>query len=333
MNTKISTHNLSLRRLLLLLFLIHTNLFCLCAQSPDLDSIKSWMNYLASDNMKGRRNGSPENDKIAGWIAREYSSYGIIPLPGQGSLVQSFKQRTSKDSIILKNVVGCIPGAEGNRYIVLSAHYDHIGLSRNNPQDSVFNGADDDASGIVTMLGIAKKFSEQGLKPSCTIVFAAFSGEEIGLKGSAYFCRSKIIPVEQIKLNLNFELTGRSDEYGKNRYYITGPKRSNLEQFLVNYNLDKQWQLANIGSKADMLYYMADNFSFGRLVNYTKLHIPAHTLATSVGEGYIHQVDDEAGFIDYENLNSFIEYISGLLLKLSDSETEISTSENTNLSN
>jgi hypothetical protein len=303
-------------KLFLILCLIGIHFPIIIAQNEAIDTLKTWIEFLSSDDMKGRANGSVENVKIADWIAKKFANCGLYPLPHQNWMLQDYLYPESWTGF-LSNVVGYIPGKSEDTYIVLSAHYDHIGVSGYKNKDNVYNGADDDASGIALLLGIAKKIQERGIIPECSIVMIAFSGEEPGRLGSEYFCQSKIIPMEKVKFNLNFELVGRSTEYGKNKYYLTGPDYSDLASVLTKYNYTEQWQLNYLGPENNLLYTVSDNFSFVRYANRAKCCIPAHTLATSVGVGYIHQVQDEAKYIDYENLNSLVDYTTKLIFYLS----------------
>jgi hypothetical protein len=294
------------------------------SQNADIDSLKSWMKYIASDEMRGRENGSKESEIVSSWIARMYAVYRVQSIPGQRDFFQKYTVHSRQDSLQLRNVLGYIKGTSPDSFIVLSAHYDHIGISRWDKPDSIMNGADDDASGIVTLLAIAKEIQEKKLIPHCSLILAAFSGEEYGLLGSGYFCKSKIIPMQQVKVNLNFELVGRSQEHGKNNYFITGPAESNLSEILQQFNGNATWHLIDKLPEAKMLYSMADNYSFVKYAKGSALCIPAHTLGTSVGQDYIHQVDDEYEYMDFENLNSFIKYATGLVYFLSGKEIRIS---------
>lgn len=303
-------------------------LFCFnsSGQSAKPDSIKSWLTYLASDDLKGRANRSKELEVAQNWVAEKFAEYGVIPLKGQQSLMQEFTLKASTDSLKIRNIIGYLPGNKKNfkdSMIILSAHIDHIGTRKNNTKDSIYNGADDNASGVITLLGIAKNIFEQKIKLKTSIVFVVFSGEELGLIGSGNFCRSKIIPFEKVRLNMNIEMDGRSDQFGKNKYYITGPKKSNLIELLAQFNQNREWQLQDIGSRADMLYRMSDNYSFDRIVNNPEFQVPAHTFATSIGDGYVHQPHDELSFIDFENLNSFVNYLTELTTYLSNNKTSI----------
>jgi len=292
-------------------------------QDSDIDSLKCWLNYISSDELKGRQNGTKELNKVQDWIVSKYSNYGLIPFDKLNSFTQSFNYRTYQDSNVLKNIIGYYPGITKDTFIILSAHIDHIGMDKYNKNDSVYNGADDDGSGVVTLLGIAKKIHEQKRKFNYSIVFVIYSGEEIGLVGSEYFCKSKILPFDKVKLNMNFELVGRSLQFGKYKYYITGPSNSDLIDCLNQYNKGQHWKIQDIGYEAEYLYKMADNYSIVRYVNDSVIHVPAHTFATSTGEGYIHQTNDEIKYIDFDNLASFVNYSTDLIYYISNNNIRI----------
>ncbi len=312
--------NKSLRKIGLSCLLIAILPLNVLAQNITEDSLKCWLSYIASDEMSGRANGSKEIEEIASWLSGKFQQYGVIPLEGEESLLQEYP--VDYKDINYKNVIGYIPAKneENNHpYIVLSAHFDHIGKRGN----KIYNGADDDASGIVTLLGIAKNIHENGVKPDCPIVFAAFSGEEYGRLGSKAFCTSNIIPLNQAKLNVNFEMVGRSDEYGKNKFYITGQKYSSLSNMIQKYNENKSWQLIDIGEFGNQLYRAADNYSFIQYFNHSTTCIPAHTIATNIGMSYVHSEKDKVEYIDFENLCSFINYITGFINYISQQEIKV----------
>jgi Zn-dependent M28 family amino/carboxypeptidase len=208
---------------------------------------------------------------------------------------------------------------------VLSAHVDHIGIQPAAAEaDSIYNGADDDASGVVAMLAIAKNIAEGRLKPDGPIVFAAFSNEEGGLRGSDYFYKSGVLPVQRIEANLNLEMLGRSDEFGPNKYYITGPEHSNLQEITVNFNKDRDWKMAEVdGRILGALFKMADNYRLVEQAERSGVRVPAHTIATSVGMWHIHRADDEIEYIDFDNLSAAADNLTQLVLHLSEKEVEV----------
>ena len=304
----------------ILLLLTYSNGF---GQNSDVDSLKSWLNYVASDELKGRKNGSKEISSVQDWVADKFSEYGLIPLENLNGYNQTFFARNRIDSLEIRNVIGYSPGISKDSFIILSAHIDHIGIKKNNVGDSIYNGADDNASGVVTLLGIAKKLHEQKRELNYSIVYIAYGGEELGLVGSRYFCKNKTLPFDKVKLNINIEMDGRILEFGKNKFYVTGPSRSNLIDIINKYNIDKKWQIVDIGEQAENLYGRSDNHSFERFVNDSVIHVPAHTFSTSTGKGYIHQVSDEVKYIDFENMESFTNYLTDFISFLSNNRESI----------
>lgn len=148
--------------------------------------------YLSSDELKGRGLGTPELDKAAGYIAEKFREYGLKPM-GK-SYYQTFTHTFSdKGKMTLKNVIAVIPGTDEklkDSPVVVSAHYDHLGLGwpdvHQGDEGKIHHGANDNASGIAILLELAKTMGKT-VKPKRTIIFAAFTGEEAGLIGSRYF--------------------------------------------------------------------------------------------------------------------------------------------------
>ena len=133
------------------------------------DELKRWLYFLASDEMRGRRNGSPEMLKAANWIEARFKEFGLEPILKNGSYLQEYTFVTRQQTIPERNVIGIIPGSDPNlknQYIVISAHFDHIGISKGNLADSINNGADDNGAGTCTLLGIAKTIQEAHLRPN-----------------------------------------------------------------------------------------------------------------------------------------------------------------------
>ncbi len=156
------------------------------------DRMMQHIGYLASDELKGRGLGTPELDKAAEYIAGKFEKYGLKPL--NDSYYQEFYHKfKDKGKLKLKNVIGVIPGSDPELKespVVVSAHYDHLGLGwpdvHKRDEGKIHHGADDNASGVAILLELAKTLGKK-LKPKRTVIFAAFTGEEAGLIGSRYF--------------------------------------------------------------------------------------------------------------------------------------------------
>jgi len=293
------------------------------------DSIKSWLHFLASDEMKGRANGSEEIETVAMWLSDKYKAYGLQTFAGLNNFIQPY-MLDGDSSFVHKNVIGYIPAKEkqnnNNSFVVLSAHFDHLGINSEYALngDSIFNGANDNASGVVAMLAIAKNLYEHNIKPDCPIVFAAFSNEEMRGLGSAYFCSSNVVPIQKMKVNVNFEMLGRTDEYGKNTFYISGPKFSNLQDIVVDFNKDTSWKIAETGDLADMLFEYADNFILVTCASDAGVCVPAHSFFVSgVRSSDMHRPNDEVEFIDFENLNNVVAHFTQLIIHLASKNVEI----------
>ena len=235
-----------------------------------------------------------------------------------------FRQQTTSE----RNVIGIINGTDPSlkdQYIVLSAHFDHIGIRKGLKPDSICNGADDNASGVCTLLGIAKTIRLSKMKPGRTIVLAAFSGEEAGMRGSRFFVSNPSVPLRNIYADLNFEMTGHSEYLGRNKYYMTGCLISNLDDIIGSYNRNTDFKLVDTISLANRLFYSSDNIAFSRISvsDGNTTGIPSGTFATSAITDYLHNVNDEAELFDFDNMARLVSYFSNLIIWLSNNRSEI----------
>ncbi len=185
------------------------------------------VNFLASAEMKGRGLGTPELDKAAGYIANEFKKAGLIPSGDNKTYYQNFTHNfKDKGKIEIKNIVGVIPGNDPelkNTYVIISAHYDHLGLGwpdvRKGNKGKIHYGADDNASGVAVLLELAKSLAKSA-KPKRTIVFVAFSGEEAGLLGSKYFVKHFPATPDNTIADINLDTVGRLE--GKKLLILNG---------------------------------------------------------------------------------------------------------------
>lgn len=292
------------------------------------EELKEWLNYLASDAMRGRANGSPEMKTAAFWLAERFKEFGLKPVLPDGRYIQDYSFLSRQTTIDERNIIGLIEGNDPslkNEFIVLSAHFDHVGIRKGNDPDSIYNGADDNAAGTCTLLGIAKTLQNSGLKPARSIIFTAFSGEERGMRGSRYFVANSPVALSRIYADINFEMTGHSEFLGKNRYYMTGCKISNLDDIIGEYNKNSSWKLIDTIKVADNLFNSSDNIAFSRISTTDNITqgIPSGTFATTTLASYIHSPFDESKLFDYENMAGLIRYFSDLIIWLSENKTGI----------
>ncbi len=167
----------------------------------DQQSLSSHVHYLADDALKGRASNTEGNDQSALYIAEQLASFNILTLPEQKNYLVPFKLKKHSSYIVGNNVIGYKKGTDkANHYIILSAHFDHIGQKGNR----IFNGADDNASGVSGLLEIAKTLAAQETKYSFIFLFT--DSEEINLSGAKAF--TKMFPdiVKQTKVNVNLDM-------------------------------------------------------------------------------------------------------------------------------
>ena len=159
--------------------------------------------YLSSDELKGRKTGEFGNILAYEFIVNRFQTVGLTHA-GENGFRQIFNHTNSRTGEVFTDAVNLIGSVEGvhhsDRYIAVTAHYDHLGIS----DGEIYNGADDNASGTGALLAAAKYFSENS--PNNSILFIAFDAEEQGLGGAHYFVQNPVVPLEQIVLNINMDM-------------------------------------------------------------------------------------------------------------------------------
>jgi Zn-dependent M28 family amino/carboxypeptidase len=203
------------------------------------------------------------------------------------------------------NVVGVLPGkSRKNEYVIFSGHYDHLGIARQ-PQngDSIFNGANDDAAGTTAVIMLANYFKKLNNNER-TLVFAAFTAEEVGGYGSQYFSRQ--FDPAQVMAMFNIEMIGTESKWGKNSAYITGYEKTNMGEILQNNLKGSAFTFYPDPYPAQRLFYRSDNATLARL------GVPAHTISTSKmdSEPNYHKVTDELSTLDMDNMAEIIRAIA-----------------------
>lgn len=230
--------------LLITSFVLCTTLWAQSPQQKGLDVInkenaEAYIGFLASDELEGREAGF-HGGRIAGeYIVSNLKTMGISPL--FETYYQPFdaynKERQKRgrfqvhpDSIAIlklgvhqklsmRNILGKIEGKNPNEYVIIGAHYDHLGVDPMLEGDQIYNGADDNASGVSAVLQIAKAFLATGEKPERTVIFAFWDGEEKGLLGSKYFVQN-FPEIKKVKGYLNFDMIGRNNNEARPTHVV-----------------------------------------------------------------------------------------------------------------
>lgn len=277
------------------------------------DSIRTIVEVLAADSLEGRLTGSEGCNKAAAFIASAFQKAGLLPLAG----LDGYYMPIGKSAV---NVVGGLPGkSKPDELIIFSAHYDHIGTVSTNPfpkipdrsparkGDSVYNGANDNASGVSAIISLAKYFADQNMNER-TLLFVAFAGEEFGLLGSKHF--ASLCEPDSIKAVINFEMIGRKNNKQGNPY-LTGNRHSNLIDILnsrlheFDANLYGKKYIRPDKYVHENLFFRSDNYPFALM------GVPAHSImAADPSDLHYHSLTDEVSTLDYKLISRIIQAVA-----------------------
>lgn len=254
--------------------------------------LKETVSYLASDELKGRDTGSEGIEKAAVYIENKLKSYNVKPY------FETYRDNYDAKGRKAFNVIGFIEGSDPqlkNEVIILGAHYDHVGVIKPVDNDSIANGANDDATGTAAVLAMARYFATKKNNKR-SIMFTLYSAEEMGLLGSKHLAEKLKENNVNVYTMINFEMIGvpmmDKDYYA----YFTGYDLSNMAPKLNEY---VGYNLLGLLPKAQefKLFYRSDNYSF-----YKAFNKPCHAISTFdfTNYDYYHHVDDEADRMDYD---------------------------------
>jgi Zn-dependent M28 family amino/carboxypeptidase len=285
-------------------YLLVFALFSCCtlrAQTTITESeVSATMRFLTDDKLKGRDSGSEGILQAANFLEKELQAANVKPF------YKSFKDTLSNFEKTAFNVVGWVEGNDPvlkNEFIIIGAHYDHIGIAENAVKnDSIVNGANDNASGTTAVLMLAKYFGiEKANRRS--LIFVFFSAEEKGLLGSRHLAKKMKNQKLNVYTMLNFEMIGVPLQNKDYTAYITGYAKSNMVEKLNQYAGKKLIGFHNIELKY-RLFMASDNYPF-----YTEMNIPSQTVCTFDFDNYpyYHHPSDEFERMDNKHITSFIQ--------------------------
>jgi Zn-dependent M28 family amino/carboxypeptidase len=272
---------------------------------------------LAADSFQGRLTGSIQASKAALLISDAFKNAGALPIAGNDGYIMPF---TTSDKITAFNVVAALPGhSKAQELVLFSAHYDHIGTKGHSipiqvadrggftKGDTVFNGANDNASGISALIHLARYFAQNPNRER-TIVFIAFSGEEEGLLGSKHLAAA--FDPKAVTAMINMDMVGRPFSRSYSNPYLTGSELSNLQQLLNKKLFEQAPQYGEHYFESDYLnrehlYSRSDNYPFAQQ------GIIAHTIMTSSPfDVYYHTVKDEWETLDFPYMAEVVKAIA-----------------------
>jgi len=263
------------------------------------DGVKDVVTFLASDDIEGRDTGSEGIDEAATYVEEQLKSFGVKPF--YETYRDNFKAK-EQDAF---NVVGYLEGTDAklkDEVVIIGAHYDHIGY-RSKPveNDSIGNGANDNATGTATVLAMAKYFGARKNNKR-TIVFALFSAEEMGLLGSKHLAKRMKNENVNLYTMINFEMMGVPFTDRDYQAMISGYDLSNMAEVLNKHAGSKVFGRSEVAVKYN-LFKRSDNYPF-----YEEFKVPAQTLSSCdlTNFDFYHHVDDEADKMDYKFMASII---------------------------
>lgn len=252
------------------------------------NALEKHISILASDSLEGRGFGT--NQMARDYILTQFIDAGLQSV--KGTYIDTFSVRINILRVEGKNIVGLIPGNDPDlkdEYIVLGAHYDHLGYQVENDEKIVFNGADDNASGTAAIMEIAKQLAKNKDKLKRSVIIVAFDGEESGLHGSIQFIKNALVDISKIKLMFSLDMVGM---YEKNKGVDLHGVGS-LESF--NTILEKAKGDVSITNTSKNIENRTDTQPFG------KKGIPAIHVFTGTKSPY-HKPEDDSDLLDYEGM-------------------------------
>lgn len=307
------------------------------ADTPRVERVQALLEALAADSLAGREAGTPGELMAVRILEAELARYGVEPAgtdgyrqavrlvgtPTEGGRMRwrLLPDGASLDTIPAErlrtayNVLGLIPGADpalADEIVVVGAHHDHVGIRTAVDGDSIYNGADDDASGTVATLEIAREFAT-GDAPGRSILLAFFTAEEMGLVGTRYWIDNPTVDFSSIVADLQIEMIGRPDSLagGFGRGWLTGYERSTMGDILA-----AQGSPIVPDPRPEMrFFFRSDNLPFAQR------GIPAHTLSSYNLHTDYHAPSDEAELTDYAHMTALVEAAIAMMRELTTGPT------------
>lgn len=289
-----------MRKLILLLFTV-LGLTIQAQEKPQIlkEEVTRIVTELAADKMQGREIFTPGIDSASAFIEKEFTKIGLSYYKDLKNYRQEFEVKGKPAN----NVICILPGkSKADEFVIFSGHFDHLGRVESG-NDKVYNGANDDASGVTAVIALAKYFKELNTNER-TIIFVTFTGEEVGGFGSEFF--SKNMDADKVVAMFNIEMIGTESKWNKNSAYITGYEKSNFGAILQQNLKGSNFNFFEDPYPTQQLFYRSDN---ARLA---ALGVPAHTISTSKmdSEPNYHKLSDEVSTLDLENMTEIIKAIA-----------------------
>ncbi|HET9423763.1 MAG TPA: M20/M25/M40 family metallo-hydrolase [Gemmatimonadaceae bacterium] len=282
-------------------------------------SARRLLSVIAADSMEGRAIWRPGSERAARYIAEQMRIIGLVPagdsgyfqkIPGAlmpNGRVMRLPRLSDLDTVpadrrrLAVNVVGVLPGSipagRADSVILVGAHYDHVGVGPAVNGDSIYNGADDDGSGTVAVLEIAR-IMKKWPAPRRTVVFMAFTGEEAGAVGTGWYVANPVRPLSSMAADFQIEMIGRPDTLGMGpgRAWLTGYERSTMGETFQRHGLG----IVPDPRPSQSFFTRSDNYAFALQ------GIPAHTISSFNLHTDYHRPSDEVSKVDFDHMAQMI---------------------------
>lgn len=298
--------------------------------SINAEEMKIHLTIVASDEMEGRETGSPGQKKAGEYLINQYKKNGISFPKGAKDYYQhvpaAYLNAQSNENLPdSENIWAFIEGSEHpEEIVVVSAHYDHIGIQNG----EIYNGADDDGSGTVALLEMAKAFQKaknEGNGPKRSILILHVTGEEHGLHGSRFYSENPLFPLKNTVADVNIDMIGRRDDRHKNTndyIYLIGSDYLSTDLYTICEEVNKKYINTNLDYKfndrkdPNRFYYRSDHY------NFAKNGIPSVFLFSGVHADY-HKATDEVDKIEFDALTKRTQLAFAIAWEIANREKRI----------
>ena len=279
------------------------------------NALRTNLTIIASDEMEGRETGSEGQKKAGRYIIEQYTKAGISYPIGATSFYQTvpaafLNAKRNENLPDSENIWAFIEGSDKKEEIVVvSAHYDHVGIKNS----EIYNGADDDGSGTVALIEIAKAFQKaknEGNGPRRSILILHVTGEEHGLHGSRYYVENPLFDLKNTVANVNIDMIGRRDDLHKdtnNYIYVIGSDYLSTDLYAICENANRKYIGLTLDYKyndkqdKNRYYYRSDHY------NFAKHGIPSVFFFNGTHADY-HKASDEVDKIEFDALTKRTKY-------------------------
>ena len=278
------------------------------AQTTLKERLQQHVYTLASDSLQGRKAGTKYAEMAAEYIVNQWKQIGIEPY-WENSFLQPFNCK-------FQNVVGIIRGNDSilkSEFIVVGAHYDHLGVRNGN----IYSGADDNASGVAVLIELGRELKRDPSNLKRSIILVAFDAEEIGLVGSKYFLNHPDVPTENIKLMISVDMVGWLKESGKVKYMGSGTIKNGKEQIMTKPHIPEGLNV--VAKKFETSVFTATDTR-----PFAIKGIPTLAITTGIKSPY-HKPEDKAYLIDYDGMALITEHLKNVVETLSQDANYVSS--------